>query len=70
MVRKIRLQRKHFNFIFSTQFQQIAAREGVNYKNEGNQQVVYSCNHSHFYKKGISYNLHLRRMICNCHRLE
>lgn len=37
MVRKIRLQRKHFNFIFSTQFQQIAAR-GVNYKNEGNQQ--------------------------------
>lgn len=38
MVRKIRLQRKHFNFIFSTQFQQIAAREGVNYKNEGNQQ--------------------------------
>lgn len=38
MVRKIRLQRKHFNFIFSTQFQQIAAREGVNFKNEGNQQ--------------------------------
>ena len=38
MVRKIRLQRKHFNFIFSTQFQQIAAREGVNYKNEGYQQ--------------------------------
>ena len=38
MVRKIRLQRKHFNFIFSTQFQQIAVREGVNYKNEGNQQ--------------------------------
>lgn len=56
MVRKIRLQRKHFNFIFSTQFQQIAAREGVNYKNDGNQQKKNS-------KDRILIDLHVKPVL-------